>query len=129
MNVYQARKVLEAKMNDRCDIYRRVTVINPDGTTSIKLSEEPIYKDIPSRISFIRYKVENPSDINIDENVIENTPKLFLPVFTDIKAGDTVVLNRMSSEGKILYTYKGIVGLPATYDTHTEIMLFIDTSA
>ena len=91
MNVYQARKVLEAKMNDKWDIYRRVTVINPDGTTSIKLSEEPIYKGIPGRISFIRYKVENPSDINIDENVIKNTPKIFLPVFTDIKAGDTVI--------------------------------------
>ena len=28
MNVFQTRKVLEAKMTDRCDIYRRKKVIN-----------------------------------------------------------------------------------------------------
>lgn len=129
MNVYQARKVLEAKMNDRCDIYRRVTVINDDRTTSVVLDTEPIAVDVPSRISFIRYKVEDPSNTAVDNNPIQLTPKIFFPVYTDIKAGDTVKLKRMSKEGIVMYTYEGILGLPAYYDTHIEVMMNIDTTA
>lgn len=129
MNVFQTRKVLEAKMTDKCDIYRRKKVINENGSTDIILDPTPIATDVPCRISFIRYKIEDPSNIRIDENPIEHTPKIFLPVFTDIKAGDTVILRRISVENEILYTYKGIVGAPACFDTHIEIMLNIDTSA
>lgn len=129
MDVYQTRKVLESRMVDRSDIYRRRSEKNIDGTTAVRLSKTPIATDVPSRISFIRYRVENPSDKRVDENPIEVAVKIFFPVMTDIKAGDKVVLRRMSSEGEVLYTYSGMVGLPATYDTHTEVMLDIDTSA
>lgn len=129
MDVYQARQVLNAKMTDRSDIYRRTSVKNPDGTTAVVLKDIPIATDVPSRVSFIRYKIEDPSDRQLDENPLKSTVKIFFPVKTDIKAGDKVVLRRLSSEGDILYTYKGVLGLPAAFDTHMEVMLDIDTSA
>lgn len=129
MNVFEARKVLESKMTDRCKIYRRKTVRNTDNTTAVILPTEPLHTDVHCRISFIRYKVENPADVEVDENPTRMVPKIFFPVFTDIKAGDRVELARISVEGEILLTYSGTLGLPAAYDTHTEVMLNVDTSA
>lgn len=129
MTIDTIRKIFESKMTDRCSIYRRKTIINPDKTTQVVLDKNPILSDVPCRISFIRYKVENPSDMQLDSNPIQLTPKIFFPLYTDIKAGDTVKLNRISSEGITLLTYSGILGLPAYYDTHIEVMLNIDTDA
>ena len=93
MNVFQARRVLEAAMTDRCTICRRRSVINSDGTTTVKLdTENPIVKNHKCRLSFSRYRLE-------------------------------------SAANKAIMKYEGILGLPAAYDTHTEAMLNIDTSA
>ena len=129
MNIFMSRKVKEAKMTDRCDIYRRKTIKNLDGTENVVLDKEPLYTDVHCRISFVRYKVENPAGILIDENPVELVPKIFFPVFTDIKVGDTVKLRRISTENEVLGTYEGITGLPAFYDDHTEVMLSVNTSA
>lgn len=129
MTVDMVRKAFESKMTDKSTIYRRRTIINDDRTTSVVLDTEPIAVDVPSRISFIRYKVEDPSNTAVDNNPIQLTPKIFFPVYTDIKAGDTVKLKRMSKEGIVMYTYEGILGLPAYYDTHIEVMVNIDTTA
>lgn len=129
MTIDMIRKAFEGKMTDKSNIYRRKTVKNEDGSTAVILDPEPIAVDVPSRISFIRYKVEDPSNTAIDNNPIQLTPKIFFPVYTDIKAGDTVKLKRISKEGIVMYTYEGILGLPAYYDTHIEVMLNVDTTA
>lgn len=129
MNYKQTRLVLESRMTDRCDIYRHKTIKNIDGTTDIKIGSEPIHSNVKCRISFIRYKIENPSDIKVDENPIRFTPKIFFPVFTDVKAGDKLIVTRYSSENEVLGHYEGITGMPAYYDTHTEIMLNVHTGA
>lgn len=130
MNVFQARRVLEAAMTDRCTICRRRSVINSDGTTTVKLdTENPIVKNHKCRLSFSRYRLESAANKAIDENPVETNPKVFFPIFTDVKAGDYIYIDRMSTENEVLMKYEGILGLPAAYDTHTEAMLNIDTSA
>lgn len=129
MNYKQTRLVLESRMTDRCNIYRHRLITNIDGTTDLVLDNEPLHANVKCRISFIRYKIENPSDIKVDENPIRFTPKIFFPVFTDVKAGDKLVVTRYSSENEELGKYEGVTGMPAYYDTHTEIMLNVNTDA
>lgn len=129
MNYKQTRLIFQSKMTDRADIYRHRVINNIDGSTDIVLDEKPLYTNVKCRISFIRYKIENPSDIAVDENPIRFIPKLFFPVFTDVIAGDVVKVTRYSSENEILGYYDGVTGMPAYYDTHTEIMLNVNTNA
>lgn len=119
--------IITTMFNDKMSIRRYEKSENNDGTTSTKLSENPIYTDIPCRISFS--SDESPKDSEVDEVPIRNVPKIFCKLDVDIQAGDIVTVNRYDDDGYIIATYEGKVGLPSVFITHKEALFSIERSA
>lgn len=119
--------IITTMFNDKMSIRRYEKSENNDGTTSTELSENPIYTDIPCRISFS--SDESPKDSEVDEVPIRNVPKIFCKLDVDIQAGDIVTVNRYDDDGHIIATYEGKVGLPSVFITHKEALFSIERSA
>lgn len=113
--------------DDRFDVYRTDKGDNGDGSTDIFYEEEPLYTDIPGRISFV--SDDRGSDESTDKVPIRFDPKLFCAADVDIKAGDYVVIRRYSDKGELIHTYKGTLALPSWYSTHQETFIRVDEEA
>lgn len=119
--------IIVSMFTDKMDINRYVDSPNSDGTTDTKLSETPVYTDIPCRISFATD--ENPRDKEVDNVPLKNVPKIFCKLDTDIKPGDFITVRRYSDSGEVIATYAGKVGLPSVFITHKEALFSIERSA
>lgn len=120
-------RIIESMFTDKMDISRYSDTEEPDGSTSTKLSETPIYTEVLCRVSFS--SDESPKDSQVDDVPVNNIPKLFCKLSTDIKAGDFITVRRYNDNGETIATYSGKVGLPSVFTTHKEALFYIDRSA
>lgn len=120
--------VIATMMTDKMSITRYVDKDNEDGSTTTVLSDEPIYTDVPCRVSFSS-DGEKPNDDEVDDVPVKTVPKVFCKLSTDLQAGDFITVTRYDDEGKIIATYSGKVGLPSVFITHKEALFSIERSA
>ena len=120
-------KLFAMMYDDRMDIYRTAKSNNDDDTTDISYNPEPLYQDIPCRLSFS--SDDTGSDSEVDRNPVAFSSKLFCAADVDIKAGDYVTVRRLSDEGVVMRTYKGQVAMPTWYATHQEVFVRVDEGA
>lgn len=114
--------------DDRMDIFRTASDTNEDQSTDIFYTPEPLYKDVPCRISFS--SDDTGADSEVDKNPIRYNPKIFCKADVDLKAGDYVVIRRYADDGTtVRATYKGTAAQPSWYTTHQESFMRIDESA
>lgn len=114
-------KVLQLMYDDKMDVYRYGEYEEEDGSTSIGLSDKPIYNQIPCRISFVT--TDNSEPTAEDINHLSLHTKIFCAATTDIKKGDKLVAYRLGDNGEILETYTGKASKPRQYASHKEISL------
>lgn len=113
--------LLETMYVDTMTVYRHTTSTNSDGTTSIKLSQNAIYTDIPCRISATI--PDNSESSLVDKNPQRAEIKIFCSTQYDIHKGDKIVATKKQDNGATLITYTGTSNLPLIYVTHVEIVL------
>ena len=120
-------KLFTLLYDDRIDIYRTTRCTNDDDTVDISYQPEPLYTDIPCRLSF--NNDDTGSDSEVDRDPIKASPKIFSSIDVDWKAGDYVVVRRYTDEGRVSMTYRGRIALPTWYSTHQETFMRIDEGA
>lgn len=119
--------ILSTMFTDAMDIRRYQDVENEDGTTDTVMPLEPIYANVPCRVSFS--SEDSPQDYEVDRVPIRVAPKIFCGPNIQIKAGDFVTVRRLNDIGEIIATYTGKLGLPSVYITHKEALFSIEESA
>lgn len=120
-------KIITTTFADKMSINRYVDKETEDGSTETILPDEPIYTDVPCRISFSFD--ESPKDREVDEVPVKNICKVFCSTNVDIRAGDFVTVNRFDDDRNVIATYSGKMGLPSVFITHKEALLSIERSA
>lgn len=121
MKLSKFSKVLAPMYTDVMTVYRRASQENEDGTTSVKLSETPVYEDIPCRISTTR--ADNPEPTADDSNPKYSEIKIFCAADYNIHKGDKIKAVKKQEDGTTLITYTGTANLPFAFVTHKEIVL------
>ena len=97
---------------DKMDIYRRIEIINPDGTTGETDLTNPIYKDVPCHIAF--NSADNPDPNTVDTEPIIVGIQINCGLEVDLQKDDYIKAYKLSNDGTILETYTGIIGSPTT---------------
>lgn len=120
-------KLIASMLTDKVDVYRYVNEVSEDGSTTTKLSSEPVVSDLPGRISFSYSKIENAKIHDPSGDPIDHTPKIFFLTDADIKTGDIVTVKRyIPGTEEILVSYRGKIGLPSIFPTHIEVSIAIE---
>lgn len=123
-------RLMRAAYTDRMDIYRYSDQTNLDGSIETVLGDTPVYSDVICRLSFsTSARGESPADVQVDNNPITTTPKIFCEKDTDVQAGDVIKVSRRDDNGVELAMYGGNAGLPAVYATHQEFLINVDESS
>lgn len=120
-------KLFAMLYDDRMDIYRTSRAENDDNTTNISYEPEPLYTDVPCRLSFS--SDDTGTDSEIDRTPVRFNPRLFCKPEVDIQAGDYVAVRRYADNGSVMITYEGLVARPSKYTTHQETFMRIDEGA
>ena len=97
---------------DRMDIYRRMEITNPDGTTGETDLTNPIYKDVPCHIAF--NTADNPDPNTVDTEPIIVGIQINCGLEVDLQKDDYIKAYKLSNNGDVLETYTGIIGFPTT---------------
>lgn len=118
--------IITTMFTDKMDINRYVDVTNSDGTTETKMPSSPLYVDVDCRISFV--SEEKPNTVEVDDNPVKTTPKIFCKTTADVRAGDYITVRRLDDDGNILIAFSGQIGLPSVYLTHKEALFLIKES-
>lgn len=105
-------EVMKAFDTDSIDIYRKMEIINPDGTTGETGIETPIYVDVACHIAFLT--ADNPDANTSDTKPIIVGLQINCPLEVDLQNGDYIVAKKLSNDGKVLETYSGTIGEPTT---------------
>jgi hypothetical protein len=121
MKLSKFSKLLTPMYTDIMTVYRTEPKENSDGTTSVKLSETPVYEDIPCRISTT--KADNSESTADDTNPQYSEIKVFCAPDYVIRKGDKIVAVKKQDDGTTLITYTGTANLPFAFVTHKEIVL------
>lgn len=118
-NFNKFKNILSSFYTDELEFYGRVKSEKSDGTTSSKISKEPLQKNIPCRISF--ESEDNPNNFTEEANPTRLRFKIFCSNEVTISKGDKIVAYKKDGQGNILKTYSGTANLPLVYETHLEI--------
>ena len=121
MNLSSFGNILQSMYTDEMDIYRYTEVEDTDGTTTTKLSNSPLYTDVPCRISFS--SPDEPETTREERNPIYLRIKVFCSSTVDISKGDRIIARRLDEHKNVLATYEGTANLPYVFVTHKEILL------
>lgn len=105
-------EALKAFDTDKMDIYRRIAITNPDGTTGESSMEAPLYKDVPCHLAFISADNANPETIDTKPVIIGIQINCALEV--DLQNNDYIKAYKLSASGEVLETYSGVIGFPTT---------------
>lgn len=119
--------LLAMMYNDRMDVYRAKEHENDDGTTDVVYNNNPSYKNVKCRISFS--SDDSAVDIEVDKTPVTYTPKLFCGPTIDLRAGDYIIVRRLSDNGTVMRTYKGLLAQPSWYPTHQEAFMRVNEGA
>ena len=110
---------------DRMDIYRRMEIINPDGTTGETDLTNPIYKDVPCHIAF--NTADNPDPNTVDTEPIIVGIQINCGLEVDLQKDDYIKAYKLSNNGDVLETYTGIIGFPTTDQARTSAQMQMRT--
>lgn len=105
-------EALKAFDTDKMDIYRRIEITNPDGTTGESSMETPLYKDVPCHLAFISADNANPETIDTKPVIVGIQINCALEV--DLQNNDYIKAYKLSASGEVLETYSGVIGFPTT---------------
>lgn len=112
------RKALERMWRDRCTIFHRVEVTDPD-TNLTDFQEQPLFEDQPCKLSFEKIT-------STDENhvaAVAQAVKLFLSPDVAIPAGCKIVVKRFNQlEREFVFSQSGEA---APFTNHQEITLVL----
>ena len=110
------RKALERLWKDRCSVFVRKTVTDPD-TKLTDFVETPLLQDQPCKLSFETLTSSSGDPVA----AISQTVKLFLSPDVEIPAGCKIVVTRFNDlERKFTYSKSGEAGV---FTNHQEIQL------
>ena len=110
------RKALERLWKDRCTVYHRVKVTDPN-TKLTDLDEKPLLQDQPCKLSF---ETLNAADGDHVATVAQSV-ELFISPDVEIPAGCKIVVTRFNDLERT-FTYSRS-GEPGIFTNHQEIML------
>lgn len=124
MNIVESiTSVISKLYTDTVSVYRSTPTVNPDGTTDTIRNTTTVYTNIPCRISFTR--AWDRPDKQIDgENPIEYRPTIHCSPEYSIVSGDYLEVKRVI--GNSFKMYKGMAGDPRVYESHQEILIYIN---
>ena len=108
---YSVNRIAEVMYDSVCDIKRYETKRLESGISTKELKE--VYSKIKCRISYESDSANEESETLYE---INRRIKVFLPIETDIKSGDILVITRNGKSEKFKATSKG-----KAYRTHLEI--------
>lgn len=118
-------KAMQAFDTDLMDIYRRIEITNPDGTTGESSMEEPLYKGIPCHIAFIN--ADNPNPETIDTKPIIVGIQINCALDVDLQNNDYIKAYKLSDSGETLETYQGVIGFPTTSQSRKSAQMQMRT--
>ena len=97
---------------DKIDIYRRMQVLNPDGTTGETMNNVPLYKDVFCHISF--NNVDNPDPNTAPTRPIIKALTINCSLDVDLQNGDYITAYKLAYDGSVIETYVGVIGEPSS---------------
>lgn len=103
---------MQAFDTDKIDIFRKISIENPDGTTSETSDLTPLYSNIPCHISF--EQLDYPDDNTKQTRPVNKVVKINCTVTTDLQNGDLIKAYKLSNDGNTIETYTGVIGEPST---------------
>lgn len=103
-------EALKAFDTDKIDIHRKMEIQNPDGTTGETSINVPLYTQVDCHISFI--SSDNPDAKTSDMKPIIIGLMINCPLEVDLQNNDYIIAYKMSNDGNVLETYRGIIGEP-----------------
>lgn len=118
-------EVMKAFDTDKIDIFRRMEIINPDGTTGETTLDEPIYTNISCHIAFV--SADNPNTDTSDTQPIIIGIRINCPLEIDLQKGDYIKAYKLSNIGEVLETYKGIIGEPTVSQSRKSAEMKMET--
>lgn len=118
-------KAMQVFDTDKMDIYRRMEITNPDGTAGESSMQEPLYKDIPCHIAFIRADNANPDTIDTTPVIVGIQINCSLDV--DLQNNDYIKAYKLSDNGNILETYSGVIGFPTVSQSRKSAQMQMRT--
>ena len=118
-------EALRAFDTDKMDIYRRLEIINPDGTTGETSENIPLYTDIECHIAFIT--ADNPDSATSESQPIIVGLQINCGLEVDLQNGDYIIAKKLSNNGEILETYKGIIGEPTVSQSRKSAEMKMET--
>lgn len=118
-------KAMQIFDTDKMDIYRRIEITNPDGTTGESDMTEPLYKDVPCHIAFISADNANPDTIDTTPVIVGIQINCSLDV--DLQNNDYIKAFKLSDNGDILETYSGVIGFPTVSQSRKSAQMQMRT--
>lgn len=118
-------EAMKAFDTDKMDIYRRIEITNPDGTTGESSMEEPLYKNVPCHVAFIKADNSNPETIDTKPVIVGIQINCALEV--DLQNNDYIKAYKLSDSGEVLETYQGVIGFPTTSQSRKSAQMQMRT--
>lgn len=125
INFEQIGQAMKAFDTDKIDIYRRMEVTNPDGTTGETGLDTPIYTGIACHVAFI--SADNPDVATSDTQPKIVGLQINCPLDVDIQNGDYIKAYKLSAEGEVLEVYTGIIGQPSVSQSRKSAQMKMET--
>lgn len=108
---------------DLMSVGRRQIIINPDGSESETLPDEPIYTDLPCHLSYISQ--DNPNPDTVDTKPVIVSIRITCDVATDLQNNDYITALKRNVAGEVLGEYKGNIGTPSVFESRKEAVMGI----
>ena len=124
-NFEEIGEALKAFDTDKIDIYRRIPIQNPHGTTGETGMDSPLYKDVACHIAFV--SADNPDSNTVDSEPIIVGIQINCSLDVDLQENDYIKAYKLSNDGKILETYQGIIGFPTTSQSRKSAQMQMRT--
>ncbi|MGN9164961.1 ABC transporter ATP-binding protein [Tissierellaceae bacterium HCP3S3_D8] len=110
------RKAIESLYKGTCDIYEYRKYTDPETEETItELDPEPVYKNIPCKLSKKTITTSNQTEI---ANTIQYSPVLFIAPEIKVKPGSKIIVTQHSVTREFEQS-----GEPFVYTNHQEIVL------
>ena len=103
---------MKAFDTDKIDIFRRMPVVNPDGTTGETMIDIPVYENVYCHISF--KNIDNPDPNTAETRPIIKALTINCDINIDLQNGDYITAYKLSNTGDIIESYSGVIGEPST---------------
>lgn len=118
-------KALSAFDTDLIDIYRRLEIENPDGTSGETPSDVPLYTNVACHVAFVT--ADNPNSNTSDTKPIVVGLQINCPLDVDIQNGDYIVAKKLAANSEVLEVYKGTIGEPTVSQSRKSAEMKMET--